>query len=1477
MSQTLVEILGKDRTGPAFDSLKRNLISVDDVVGKVSKKLRDLATGYLSFQALKSATQGSLEFRRSLAEISTQIDGGVEDMKRLENAAKSMAVQFGTMPIDQTRAFYEIISAGTEDIAKATELLDASNRLAIAGTADLGVTVAGMTSVMNAYRGQVESASAVSDALVVAMKSGTATIEDFAQGLGRVSALAAGSGVSFDELVGSISALTATGVQSSEAITGVRAVISSIIKPSKEAADLAERLGLEFNAAALKSKGLTAFLEDVRAKTGGATEHISKLFSGLNALTTATALFGNAGEIYAKVMDDLNRKTGETDESVKKLADNQAKIDGFFASFTTASQSLGEILANVLAPAADAAAKAINNLFGLNVSAPTALEQQRDLVKKLKADIDDINETRRVSPAGSLHTMLPFTTTDRELHELESRYEAQVEILNKMEAAAAKVKKETKNAAEEGVNPLAKETGNLGDTNKKTVSESQKFIDALKKQVGELGKSRTEILRMEAARLGVLKVTEPMIDQLEREEEALRQSTQARDEYLKWMRENEAITESVMTATEKYAQIYDDLMSRFEQGGISESTLKRKLEEVQNQLFKVEETGRNSFGNLDQFAVQAARNIQSAFADYLYNPFEKGMKGLVTGFSNSIRRMVAELAALKMTQSLGIGALFGAGSTAAMASGGSGGMDFMSVANLGSTVANAFSTGLGTTGLVGSAVTSLGNMFGSAAVSSFGTGLAGVGIGPVASGATYGSMLAAPGAASMGSAFAAAAGPAIALFAVDQIGRLLAGNKSTGTFVDSVPVIGGFAGALFGRGPLKQRATTLSGMLGTEGFESGALRTDFRAKGGLFRSNKNDFASVDAVTGEISTDNRRLNDFAASLSQAARDIIGLFNETASGVSLSLREIAGNLELGTAGLDAFSREIRLVSENGEFLTDAQIAEEIAAISDELSRSLMPGLDAFSRRGESAFQTISRLNTEFNVLGNSALILGHSVAETRAMISALSIDQRTSFIDAAGGMDALAQKAQFFAENFLDDAERLQPAIEMLDEQMRALGLSSEITKEQFRDLVQSYGQLGGISDELLHSLLNIAPLFARVKDGLAALNPALDESANAARALADAERLIQDRRSALVMAYQRESSELQRMADRYSSLALSLRSASDQMSLSELSPLTPEQRLDEARRQFNRDRVAAFAGDEAAQNRLAESGRAFLQASQVFNASSAEFVSDFNFVKGVLESGAFAAETQADIARRELSYLESSVSRLVDINSNVISVETAIRDLIDATLQGPGNASITGDMIRDFINTPGRTPQEVVAAIGQHGVSNKQISDALGVDPSAINQAVAQHHAISDQQIRDYVYTPGRTEQEIYQAAIANDISSARLAGAIGMSQQEILEIAKRNGWAAFDRGTDYIPRDGLAVLHKGEAVTPGTSLEKMAAEIKSLKETVAALLREISHKTGSVVGAVLESSKINARMIIENNQDMAKSLAWREQTRAHMR
>lgn len=55
---------------------------------------------------------------------------------------------------------------------------------------------------------------------------------------------------------------------------------------------------------------------------------------------------------------------------------------------------------------------------------------------------------------------------------------------------------------------------------------------------------------------------------------------------------------------------------------------------------------------MSAFADQAARNMQSSFADFLFNPFDDGIKGMAKGFSDTLRRMAAELAASKMFELL---------------------------------------------------------------------------------------------------------------------------------------------------------------------------------------------------------------------------------------------------------------------------------------------------------------------------------------------------------------------------------------------------------------------------------------------------------------------------------------------------------------------------------------------------------------------------------------------------------------------------------------------------------------------------------------------------------------------------------------------------------------------------------------------------------------------------------------------------------
>ena len=60
---------------------------------------------------------------------------------------------------------------------------------------------------------------------------------------------------------------------------------------------------------------------------------------------------------------------------------------------------------------------------------------------------------------------------------------------------------------------------------------------------------------------------------------------------------------------------------------------------------------------------QAARNMQDAFADFLFDPFEDGLKGMLSSFIDTLRRMVAQAAAANIFQALG-----GSGATSGISS-----------------------------------------------------------------------------------------------------------------------------------------------------------------------------------------------------------------------------------------------------------------------------------------------------------------------------------------------------------------------------------------------------------------------------------------------------------------------------------------------------------------------------------------------------------------------------------------------------------------------------------------------------------------------------------------------------------------------------------------------------------------------------------------------------------------------------------------
>lgn len=86
--------------------------------------------------------------------------------------------------------------------------------------------------------------------------------------------------------------------------------------------------------------------------------------------------------------------------------------------------------------------------------------------------------------------------------------------------------------------------------------------------------------------------------------------------------------------------------------GVDDEVLERlnvRLDEAKEKLNGTLEETKDSFS---AFADQAARNIQDSFAQFLFDPFDSGLTGMLQGFADTMRRMVAEAASQQILQSL---------------------------------------------------------------------------------------------------------------------------------------------------------------------------------------------------------------------------------------------------------------------------------------------------------------------------------------------------------------------------------------------------------------------------------------------------------------------------------------------------------------------------------------------------------------------------------------------------------------------------------------------------------------------------------------------------------------------------------------------------------------------------------------------------------------------------------------------------------
>ncbi|MHB9950791.1 phage tail tape measure protein [Clostridium botulinum] len=305
-----------------------------DKVLKLGAGLATLAGGLIvktGVEGLGELDQGARKVK-SIAQDSLQLKGIQQGLLKTSNDT-------GIVIKELADTQYDAISSGVA----ANESIQAavtSAKLAKAGFSDSNSSLKILTSTMNVYglTGQ-KAMQSISDKLLVTQNLGVTTVGELANSMGSLTPIAKSAGSSIDEMLAGMASLTKNGLKTEEAVTALKGVFSSVIKPSEEASKTAQQLGIDFSASALKSKGFAKFLEEIKVKTGGNTETMGKLFGNVNALSGALVLTGKGFGDFNTSLDAMKNSVGLTDKAFdtmnNSLLSKCGKMKNRFKNMTT--------------------------------------------------------------------------------------------------------------------------------------------------------------------------------------------------------------------------------------------------------------------------------------------------------------------------------------------------------------------------------------------------------------------------------------------------------------------------------------------------------------------------------------------------------------------------------------------------------------------------------------------------------------------------------------------------------------------------------------------------------------------------------------------------------------------------------------------------------------------------------------------------------------------------------------------------------------------------------------------------------------------------------------------------------------------------------------------------------------------------------------------------------------------------------------
>jgi TP901 family phage tail tape measure protein len=476
---------------------EKNLKSATSGMTKYIKGIASVAAAYVGLDAVRGVVNDMIDFERAFTEVLTIIPEGVIQNEKLADSLTELSNKYGPSASEQARSFYQVISKGITDATEAMKVLDAANKLSIGGLTSVESAVDILTGIINVYGKEAGTAEQIANKLFATVRVGATRVEELASSLGLVIPTANAMGVSFSEVSGAVAALTTKSVTTSMAVTQLDSIFTAVMKKQETATKILGKNSDAFSIQALRTKGLTKFLQDLYVATGRSEQVLTKL---LGRAEGSKAIISLAADNFKNLDDSIG--------AIKNSSGAANK------AFLKMDQTLGVQLTKSFTKVSNLARSTFDVTFG---------KSMKGIVKWFNSLLDRFNKVTKAVKfnEGLFKTMFKVVLI----------YAAKAGIaIDKMAIKMYKASKAVKAWALNGKilgrifgkslsGGIDKSTKAINDTNNE-IKLAQKFIDGLEISLTESATKAVEGIEKEKdARVELNKVVEKQKEVVKKEAE----------------------------------------------------------------------------------------------------------------------------------------------------------------------------------------------------------------------------------------------------------------------------------------------------------------------------------------------------------------------------------------------------------------------------------------------------------------------------------------------------------------------------------------------------------------------------------------------------------------------------------------------------------------------------------------------------------------------------------------------------------------------------------------------------------------------------------------------------------------------------------------------------------------------------------------------------------------------------------------------